>query len=196
MDEALQALLTELAEFGRANDASTSDRSRRMLNITPDTGEFLELLVRATGAKRVLEIGTTNGYSTIWLAKAVRASGGRVITLELSEYKVGLAKANFERSGLSAFIDLAHSNAGAFINQETIAPFDLIFLDSERAEYLGWWPRLKSLLRIGGLLVADNATSHALEMRAFTSLVRCDRAFLASLVAVGNGQFLALRVAS
>ncbi len=193
MDTSLRVLLDELAEFGRANDAENADRPRRMLNITPDTGEFLELLVRATNSKRVLEIGTSNGYSTIWLANAVRATGGHVTTLEFSEYKVGLAKGNFERSGLSSLITLVHTDAGAFINQPGMVPFDLVFLDSERPEYLGWWPRLKTLVRNGGLLVVDNATSHAGEMKDFMSLVRSDASFLTSLAPIGNGEFLALR---
>lgn len=196
MDTSLRALLNELAEFGRANDAANPDRPRRMLNITPDTGEFLELLIRATDSKRILEIGTSNGYSTIWLANAVRATGGHVTTLEFSDYKVGLAKGNFKRSELSSLITLVHTDAGAFINQPGIAPFDLVFLDSERPEYLGWWPRLKTLVRDGGLLVADNATSHAGEMKDFMSLVRADASFLTSLAPIGNGEFLALRIRS
>ena len=82
MDEGLRALLEELAVFGRENDDHEADREQRMLNITPETGQLLAILVRATGARRVLEVGTSNGYSTIWLAWAVQATGGHVITIE------------------------------------------------------------------------------------------------------------------
>jgi len=68
----LESLLAELEQFGKANDGVTTERSRRMLNITPDTGEFLSVLVRATLARRVLEIGTSNGYSTLAAIKAER----------------------------------------------------------------------------------------------------------------------------
>src|SRR5215510_14729547 len=88
MNPQLQSLMAELEQFGKANDCVMTERSRRMLNITRDTGEFLAVLVRATVARRVLEIGTSNGYSTLWLADAVRAIGGAVTTVELSEYKV------------------------------------------------------------------------------------------------------------
>ncbi len=64
-EAALRALLDELAELGRENDARETERSRRLLNIAPDTGGLLAILVRATGARRILEIGTSNGYSTI-----------------------------------------------------------------------------------------------------------------------------------
>ena len=84
-----------------------------MLNITRDTGEFLAVLVRATAARRVLEIGTSNGYFTFWLAGAVREIGGSVTTVESAEYKIGLASATFARSGLSPFITLVHDDAGS-----------------------------------------------------------------------------------
>ena len=81
MNNQLQSLLAELEQFGRANDSETTERPRRMLNITRATGEFLAVLVRATGARRVLEIGTSNGYSTLWLADAARVIGGAVARL-------------------------------------------------------------------------------------------------------------------
>ncbi len=77
MDEAaVFRLLDELAEFGRANDARETDRSRRMLNITPDVGRLLSMLARVLNARHILELGTSNGYSTIWLAWAATATGG------------------------------------------------------------------------------------------------------------------------
>jgi predicted O-methyltransferase YrrM len=140
----LDALLVELEQFGRNNDGSATERPRRMLNITRDTGELLAVLVRATLARRVLEIGTSNGYSTLWLASAARAIGGTVTTVELSDYKIALATANFSRSGLGRYISLVHDNAGRVLQRVTDDAFDLVFLDSERPEYPGWWPDLSA----------------------------------------------------
>ena len=193
MTEPLAALLAELEQFGQRNDAMTSDRPRRMLNITRDTGEFLAILVKATDARRILEIGTSNGYSTLWLASAARATGGSVTTVEWSELKLGMASANFARSGLAACISLVHDDAGQVLKRSPDAAFDLIFLDSERPEYSGWWPELKRVLRYGGLLVVDNATSHAEQMAPFIALVEADPQFTTSLVPVGNGEFLAVK---
>ena len=80
MTKPLDPLLAELEQFGQTNDRSSTERPRRMLNITRDTGELLAVLVRATAARRVLEIGTSNGYSTLWLASAARAIGGAVMS--------------------------------------------------------------------------------------------------------------------
>ncbi len=193
MEVSLKQWLSELEQFGKSNDNKFTDRPRRMLNITRDTGEFLSVLVRATEARRVLEIGTSNGYSTLWLAEAARAIGGHVTTVELSGFKFELAAENFARTDLSAVISGLHDDAGHVLADAPDATFDLIFLDSERLEYPGWWSDLKRVLRPGGLLVVDNAVSHAGELAPFVNLVESDTNFTTSLVPVGKGEFLATR---
>ena len=194
MSETLQELLTELEQFGQQNDAAVSERPRRMLNITRDTGEFLSVLVQATNAQRVLEIGTSNGYSTLWLAQAVQRIGGHVTTVEFSEFKLEMALRNFERSGLSDVITQHRGEAGGFLERLDDACFDLLFLDSKRSDYVQWWPNIQRVLRKGGLLVVDNATSHADEMADFMALVSADPGFTTCTVPVGNGEFLATRL--
>lgn len=193
MNESLETLKIELECFGEANDSSTDERPRRMLNITRDTGEFLSVLVRATAARWILEIGTSNGYSTLWLAEAARATGGAVTTVEFSEYKLGLAAVNFARSGLASFITPVHDDAGRFLQRSAQSAFDFIFLDSERPEYPGWWPQLRRVLRPGGLLVVDNAISHVEQMAPLVALAQADPLFATSLVPVGKGEFLAVK---
>ncbi|MGY2462073.1 O-methyltransferase [Vreelandella sulfidaeris] len=193
MSESLQALLTELETFGQENDAAISDRPRRMLNITRDTGEFLLVLIQATNAQRVLEIGTSNGYSTLWLAQAAKQVNGHVTTIEQSELKLELAAKNFERSGLSEFITQLRGEAGGLLQDMPDANFDLIFLDSKRSEYFQWWPTLKRVLRKGGVLVVDNVISHASEMAPFITRVSSDPDFTNCTVPVGKGQFMAAR---
>jgi predicted O-methyltransferase YrrM len=196
MDESLEALKADLERFGEANDAATTERPRRMLNITRDTGEFLAVVVRATAARRVLEIGSSNGYSTLWLADASRAIGGSVTTVEFAEYKLGLASANFARSGLLPFITLVHDDASRFLQRSDQSAYDLIFLDAERSEYPGWWPQLRRVLRPGGLLIVDNATSHPEQMAPFVTLINADPEFATCLIPVGNGEFLSVKTPS
>ncbi|HEY8303099.1 MAG TPA: hypothetical protein VIG42_00785, partial [Solirubrobacteraceae bacterium] len=83
MDNKLKAYLHELYRQGREHDAAKSDRLERLRNVEPDTARLLALLVRATGATRILELGTSNGYSTLWLADAARSLGGRVVSVEV-----------------------------------------------------------------------------------------------------------------
>lgn len=191
--ESLQEGLLELERFGLSNDAAMADRSRRMLNITRDTGEFLAVLVRATHAQRVLEIGTSNGYSTLWLASAAEAVQGHVTTIEYSDFKRALAAKNFEQSGLASLITSVDDDAGVWLRDCSEARFDLIFLDAERSQYPRWWPDIKRVLRRGGLLVVDNALSHSAEMAPLLALVGADPDFVTCTVPVGNGEFLATR---
>ena len=193
MTDLLDSLKAELERFGESNDAVHSERSQRMLNITRETGEFLSVLVRAMSARRVLEIGTSNGYSTLWLAEAARAVGGLVTTIEISEFKVKLASDNFSRAELSSVIHLIHDDAGHALGRLEPNTFDLVFLDSERNEYPGWWLHIRHVLRPGGLLVVDNATSHPEQMAPFIALVKADVTFTTTLVPVGNGEFLAVK---
>ena len=164
-----------------------------MLNITRDTGQFLSVLVHATASKQILEVGTSNGYSTLWLAEAVSVNGGRVTTLEKYEYKIALAAKNFNRSGLSHVIAQVQCDAGEFLANLEESSFDLIFLDSERSEYSGWWPHLRRALRNQGLLVVDNATSHPADVSSFIELVSSEKEFRTVTVPVGNGEFLAVK---
>jgi len=189
----LKALLKELEVFGIENDAAPDNRARRMLNITHDTGEFLAVLVRAMGARRILEVGTSNGYSTLWLADAARAIDGHVTTIEMSATKVALARANFARARLQQHIGQVEGEAGAWLAQCDDAAHDLVFLDSERTAYLGWLPQIARILRPGGLIVVDNATSHAQELAPFMQALRGDAGWSVSLVPVGKGEFLATK---
>ncbi len=193
MSGVLEQLKRELEAFGKANDAAEAERGRRMLNITRETGELLSVLVRAAAARRILEIGTSNGYSTLWLAEAAQATGGTVTTVERSSYKAGLASANLGRSGLAPRIKLVQGDAASLLRESGSGSYDLVFLDSERSEYCAWWPLLGDVLRPGGLMVADNATSHAGEMEPFLGLVRADAGFTSCIVPVGNGEFLAVK---
>lgn len=193
MNEELSRLLDELEAFGQTNDAAGPERGQRMLNITRDTGEFLAVLVGATQARNILEVGTSNGYSTLWLAEAASRIGGSVTTIEFAPHKVALASDNFARSGLASVIHQIEGDAGPALAEFDDGEFDLLFLDSDRAQYASWWPHIARVLGNGGLLVVDNAVSHAGEMADFCALIRQDAAFVTALVPVGKGEFLATK---
>lgn len=193
MDDSLRSLLVELERFGKENDSAAASRKAKMLNITRETGELFAILIQATRARRVLEIGTSNGYSTLWLADAARALVGSVVTLEVAPAKAEMARHNFERAGLSPWIHQEVIEGGAFLRSQSPAHFDLVFLDSDREQYASWWPWLQRTITPGGLLVADNAVSHASEMDGFMALVRATRGWRSLVVPIGNGELLALK---
>ena len=190
---ALEQLKRELERFGEQNDGAQHSRGSKMLNITRDTGELLAVLVQTRGADAVLEMGTSNGYSTLWLAEAVRRLDGRVTTIELDEGKRVMAAANFQRAGLGPWINQLAGEAGALLAELPTEGYQLIFLDSDRQHYRAWWPQIRRLLAPRGLLVVDNAISHREEMNDWMAEVAQDPAFLTALVPVGKGEFLVVR---
>jgi predicted O-methyltransferase YrrM len=191
MNAQLLDLLRELEQFGHVNDAATEDRSHKMLNITHDTGVFLALLIKAARCRNVLEIGTSNGYSTLWLADAV-GGAGTVTTVDQADHKVAMAARNFERAGLGPRIRQVTDEAGRFMATCRDAEYDFIFLDSERSQYVAWWTTLQRILQPGCLIVVDNATSHAHQMEAFSRVVAGSPGHVSSLVPIGNGELVIL----
>jgi predicted O-methyltransferase YrrM len=185
------SLLSDLEALGARHDADTVDHAERLLNITRDTGEFLSVLVRATGATRILEIGTSNAYSTIWLAEAARANGGRVTTIERLPAKAALARGTLSRAAGIAPVTLEVGDGGEFLSHSNNASWDLIFLDSNRTQYTAWWPDIRRTLAPGGLLVVDNATSHPDEVAPLIAAIAEAPEFTTALVPVGKGELLA-----
>ncbi|MDO8072564.1 class I SAM-dependent methyltransferase [Janthinobacterium sp. SUN176] len=191
--DTLDTLLSELEAFGNTNDAAHTERASRMLNITRDTGELLAVLVRARGARRVLEIGTSNGYSTLWLARAVQPLGGSVVTVEKAQDKFDMAHANFVRAQLQGVIGQLLADAGDVLRDAADGAYDFIFLDSARQQYQSWWPQLDRVLAAGGVLVVDNASSHYADMAGFIDAIRADSRYTACLATVGKGEFIAVK---
>jgi len=193
MHSALRSLLHELESFGAANDARTPARGDKMLNITPETGELLTILVQAANARRVLEIGTSNGYSTLWLASAVKTISGNVVTVEYSEPKAEMARHNLQRAGLSPWVRQVVMEAGSFLSQQPASQFDFLFLDADRQQYSAWWSSIQSVLAPRGLLIVDNAMSHAAEMEGFIATVQATPGWRSLVLPIGNGQLVALK---
>jgi len=192
MNAARRAFLDELYAHGREHDAARADRLERLRNVEPETAELLGVLVRALGARRVLEIGTSNGYSTIWLADAVEATAGALKSVEIDPARTAMARANLGRAGLAA--ELVTGDAAETLRTSADGAWDLVFLDAERPAYAGYWPELVRALRPdGGLLAIDNVLSHAAEVAEVTALIAAEPAVTTVLVPVGAGLRLVVR---
>jgi predicted O-methyltransferase YrrM len=193
MDERGLAWLDELARLGEAHDARETEHRRRKLNITPDTGRLLWILVRVARARRILEVGTSNGYSTIWLADAARETGGRVVTLERSPEKVAEARANLARAGLADHVEIREGPAAEAL-AALPGPFDLVFLDADRPRYRAYLELVTPKVVRGGLLVADNVVSHRAELDDYLRRVGGDPAWFTVTVPIGKGEEVSLKV--
>jgi predicted O-methyltransferase YrrM len=137
---------------------SNRDNGLPAIDVSPAQGKLLNLLVRMNNARRILEIGTLGGYSTIWMARALPADG-KVVTLELDPHHAKVARANIKRAGLSELVDLRVGPALdslAKLSGEGAGPFDFIFIDADKPNnpnYLTWAMKLS---RPGTVIVCDN----------------------------------------
>jgi predicted O-methyltransferase YrrM len=190
-DEARRAYAAELYAASRAHDEQQEDRLARWRNVEPETAALLGVLVRATRAQRVLEIGTSNGYSTIWLGDAAQATGGTLVSLEIDPARMALAREHLARAGLdSAVVELRTEDAGDALPNLPDSAFDFTFLDAERDAYAAYWPDLVRTLRPDGLLAVDNAISHESELVEFRARIDQDDRVTQSLVPIGAGLLL------
>jgi predicted O-methyltransferase YrrM len=185
-----RAFADALYAAGKEHDARREDRLARWRNVEPETAALLNVLIRAKHTPRVLEIGTSNGYSTIWLADAAEATGGHVTTVEIEPARTALARENLANAGLARHVDLRTEDAARALRAHADDAFDVIFLDAERPAYVGYWPDLVRVLAPNGLLAVDNVISHAAQVEEFRGLVERDPRVTAALVPIGAGLLL------
>jgi predicted O-methyltransferase YrrM len=137
---------------------ASADAGLPPINVAPNQGKFLQMLAKIQGAKRILEIGTLGGYSTIWLARALPADG-QLITLEFEPKHAAVARKNFARAGLANVIELRPGPAIGSLRQlvtEKQKPFDFIFIDADKEGYPDYFTWSLKLSRRGTCIVADN----------------------------------------
>ena len=127
----------------------------RGMNVPPEDGRLLRLLAESIGAKQVLEIGTSNGCSGLWLSLALRTTEGKLTTLELDEEKVKLARENFKAAGVDGIVTVVQGNAHEKV-KDVKGPFDLVFIDAEKEGYVQYLEQVLPLVRPGGLILAHN----------------------------------------
>jgi predicted O-methyltransferase YrrM len=191
MNAERRALAAEILAAARAHDAGVEDRLERYRVLEPDTAELLAWLVRATQARRVLEIGTSIGYSTLWLADAAEAVGGTLVSVEIDAERSRQARANLDRAGLAA--ELRVEDAAETLSASADAAWDLVFLDAERPAYAGYWPDVLRTLRPGGVLAADNVLSHPDQVADLLELIAAEPSVASTVVPIGAGLELALK---
>jgi predicted O-methyltransferase YrrM len=159
---------------------------QRFRALHPASAEFIFLLALATRAQRVVEIGTSAGYSALWLARACAATGGSLVTLERNPVIVDVASDHLKSAGVADLVDIKVGDA-----RETLAaldgPFDLAFVDGAKDEYAAYgellWPRLAA----GASLVADNVLSHADQAAPFLDWLHARADAATTVLEIGNG---------
>ncbi|OTG66508.1 O-methyltransferase [Acinetobacter silvestris] len=171
-------------------DATQCDRLNRYRNIEPESAQYLAMQIRIQQSKNILEIGTSTGYSTLWLAEAAQNTGAQLTTLEIDLQRTQQAKQYAQELAVDEAINFWVGDAKDFLatsNQQ----YDFILLDAERNAYLDYWHYLQNMIHPqGGVLIVDNVISHAAEVKNFIDLVKQDVRFMTTTLAFGAGLFM------
>ena len=183
MRPSIQKLLNELETFGKTNFT---------FNIPAATGKFMYNLVLISKAKNILEVGMSNGYSTIWLAEAVKKNKGKVITIEKSDYKVKMAKENFQRAKLKN-IKIIHGDALKEI-PKLKEKYDFMFIDAIKRDYIKYLSLAEKNLKKGSIITADNAIIFKEKMKHYLNYLQNNKNYSSVLVPLGTGLEFSLKL--
>src|SRR5262245_43528797 len=202
MDQRVQQVIDELhARIKRENEQISADQSFNVdhfaLAAGPETASFLNLLIRTMGAKHIVEVGTSIGYTAVWLGEAARATGGHVVGMEAIATKHKQALDHLSRAGLADAVEVRFGDAKQIV-RELIGPIDLVFVDAWKDDYIAYFDALLPKLRVGGCIVADNITYPSTfqeEMRRYQAHVRAQPNVRSTLLSIGNGEEMSVRIA-
>lgn len=183
--------MSELEEIDARDRQDGTPRLQRLRQVPPETGRFIALLAACAPAGRVIEIGTSAGYSALWLALACRETNRRLTTFELLSEKAVLARETFQRAGVEDVVELVHGDAREHLAGLTDLAF--CFLDAEKEVYGDCYDLVVPRLVTGGLLVADNAMNHYETLRPMIERALGDPRVDAMVVPIEKGELVCRR---
>ncbi len=148
----------------------SNDQNYAPWNITPEEGRLVRILTETAGAKHVVEIGTSIGYTTLWFCLALQTTGGRITTHEIDPYRISLASENFEKAGVSHLVTIVEGDAHKTVTRLK-EPIDILYIDADKAGYFDYLTKLLPLVRPGGLILAHDTTKLASEMQDYLKAI-------------------------
>lgn len=168
-------------------------------NIARSSANFLNMLIKVSGAKNVVEVGMSNGYSGIWIAKALKATGGHLTTIEYYEKRIVLAQENFKKCEVDDIITIKQGEA-CDVLAEIVAglgedeSIDLAFIDANKREYVKYFDILSPKIKKGGIIAADNITSHAEKVATFVDKIKADPNYQVEILDLPAGMLLGYKL--
>lgn len=162
-------------------------------NVSHQTGNFINMLIKLMQARNVLELGTSNGYSGLWIADALKTTGGHLTTIEFWEKRQCLARQYFEYCGLSDVATFKTGQAYDIIKDEINEQFDMVFIDANKREYIKFFEVVHPLLKRGGVILADNITSHAEKVKPFVEAISSHNEYQVQILDLPDGLLMAYK---
>lgn len=164
-------------------------------NISRATANFLNMLIKMVNAKNVVEVGTSNGYSGIWLAKALKETGGHLTTIEYYEKRIVLAQENFKTCGVADIIEIKQGSAIEILEEipedEII---DFAFIDANKAQYIDYFNIIDRHMKSGAIITADNITSHAEKVKTFVDAIQGNQNYQVEILDLPAGLLIARKI--
>jgi caffeoyl-CoA O-methyltransferase len=186
LDDQVRAVLERLARADADERQHGLPSEERMRSVAPTTGQFLFSLVAPQTACEVLEIGASQGYSSIWFGAGVRYLGGRVVSIERDSYAASLWRENVREAGLDEWMELLEGDALELLPAiEDV--FDVVFIDAEKTDYERHFALARTKLEPGGLIVADNILSHREELEDYVHARQSDPTLVSTTVPLDRG---------
>ncbi len=177
------------------------NHDERMLTISNETGEFFNILLKAMKAKRILEVGMSVGFSTLWFVDAILANNGKIVTIEENLDKITRAKKNFEEAGVSAQIEIQEGKALQILHRLATSEseqrqFDFVFLDADKENNIEYFDLVLPLVRVGGIIATDNILypeKFRPEMKKFTEYIKSKPNVQTMTLDLGNGEEISIK---
>lgn len=190
--QAIAERMHYLERFDAKDREDGTSRYQRLRQIPPETGKFIAILAAGAPEGTLIEIGTSAGYSTLWLTLACRETGRRVITFEISEEKARMAEETFKSAGIETMVELIIGDAREYL--ENYKNVSFCFLDAEKEVYQDCYEAVIPNMVSGGLLVADNAISHREALKSMLDRALKDRRVDALIVPIGKGELVCRKI--
>ena len=194
----------------KLEEQSTLEKSRqinvapedRMLAITKETGELLNMILRLKKAKNMLEVGTSSGYSTIWCAEAIREQSGKIITIEQNPNKIKRAKENFQQAGIADAIIVKEGFAMQILGELNLQKeyedfFDFVLIDADKENVIEYFDLILPLVSAGGVIITDNMLypeKYRQEMKKFSDYLKENQKLRTITTPIGNGEEITIKL--
>ena len=206
---------TALFDAAALETLSILDKTREdFWNVDIESANFLSLLIKTKGAKNALEIGTSNGYSAIWLANALKETGGKLTTIEFWDNRLNVAIENFKKAGVDDIIETRLGQAVMILeemfmdfypgkNTDNISNldfnkteeklFDFVFIDANKSEYIKYFKLIDPMLKKGGMIVADNILSHYKKVEPYVKAITTHPNYQSQLIPLDTGMMISFK---
>ena len=204
MDDSISKILEELEKRSILEKSRSIDvpQKERMLAITKETGELLNMILRLKNAKNMLEIGTSVGYSTIWCAEAIAKKSGKIITIEQDSEKIRRANKNFQKAEIEGIVTIKEGIAIKILKELSIQEknkdfFDFVLIDADKENIIEYFDLILPMVSLGGIIVTDNMLypeKYRQDMKKFSDYLKSKPELITTTLHIGNGEEMTIKI--